>query len=162
MNNIYLNAEHSITKAVVDLVQEAKTANLSADIQYLEIDARKELDDGSLPPTDVMGITQFALAQQDQSLWMVHFMVGISTVNDTNLFRLRDLANLVFNRMQGGNTMDLYDSASGTKATWIYILPETASLPTHRVETRPFRFIQVQALIDPLGLSLSEGSPQEP
>lgn len=157
MRNILKNTEASVIKSVLEVMENCK--QISPDIQYEEVDARKELADGELPPTDIVGVTQFAMAQLDSHMWEIHFIVAVSTVNDLNLFRLRELTNEFYDHYSGnGRQLTYYDAESAEEKSWIYVLPQTQTLPTHRVETRPFRFVQVQALLDPL--QASEREPQ--
>lgn len=154
MNNVMDNAETSIVKWVQTMIGEISAAGI-AELEYLEIDARAELLDAELPAGDIIGITQFSLTD-DQGMFPLHFMVGVSTVGDVNLFRLRAITNFLFNRLQTGDELAYYDVAASqlagaaVEASWIKIVPGTTLLPTSRVETRPFRFVQVQALLDPL------------
>lgn len=157
MKNLLANSEASTVKAVVDLIAELKNEGLSGDLQYEELDARVELRDGELPPTDIMGVTQFAIVEIEARIWQIHFMVAVSTITDPNLFRLRALSNAVFERFGAGAQMTYHDAETTEAKSWIQVIPGTAVIPTHRVETRPFRFIQVQALLDPL-----QGAEPEP
>jgi hypothetical protein len=145
MNNVLKFAETSLVKWVVDQI----AAIDFADIEYVELDARSELSDASLPDKDIAGLTQFAIADDDR-VFPVHFMVGVSTKVDENLFRLRDIANHMYNRLQTGMQIPYYNADTQALLGQITIIPGTNLLPTSRVETRPFRFIQVHALLDPL------------
>lgn len=149
MNNLLENSEASVVKLMVDLAQTMKNEGISANVQYIELDARVELKDNEIPPTDIIGVTQFSISEPQAQLWGIHFIVGLSTQDDENLFRLRKMANFVFNRFPCGAQMVYYDAETAAEKSWIQVIPGTTQLPTHRVETRPFRFIQVQALLDP-------------
>lgn len=156
MKNLLLNAETSVVKAVVDLAKQLSDEGLSKGIEYVELDARVELRDVELPEGDLMGVTQFSISEVQPKLWNIHFLIGVSTVADTNLFRLRALANAIYDRFPCGAQMIYYDAETAAEQSWIQVIPGTVQLPTHRVETRPFRFIQVFAVLDPL-----QGSRQE-
>lgn len=150
MINLLENSEASCVKLCVDLCAAMRNANISANVEYIELDARVELKDNEIPPIDIIGLTQFSIAEVDRHIWQIHFIVGLSTQDDENLFRLRKMANYIYNRFPCGAQMTYYDATTAEEKSWIQILPGTTQLPTHRVETRPFRFIQVQALLDPL------------
>lgn len=150
MKNLLANSEASVIRTALDLIEEIKSAGISPGLEYVELDARVELRDGELPPTDVLGVTQFAITEIDKSIWQIHFMIAVSTITDQNLFRLRAMANAVFERFPAGAQMTYFDAETTQEKSWIQVIPGTAVIPTHRVETRPFRFIQVQALLDPL------------
>lgn len=149
MKNLAANAEASVLKLMIDLGQSLRDEGISSNVQYVELDARVELKDTELPPTDVIGMTQFSISEPEEKLWAIHFIVGLSTLGDENLFRLKAMANVVYDRFPCGAMMTYYDNESTEPRTWIKVIPGTVMLPTHRVETRPFRFIQVQALLDP-------------
>lgn len=150
MNNILENAEASCVKLCVDLAEAMQTASISTNVEYIELDARTELKDNEIPSTDILGLTQFSIAEVERGIWQIHFIIGISTLSDENLFRLRKMANFVFNRFPSGAQLTYYDAETAEAKSWIQVIPGTTQLPTHRVETRPFRFIQVHALLDPL------------
>ena len=150
MKNLLTNAETSIVKLCVDLAEEMRSEGLTAEMEYVEVDARVELKDAELPNCDIIGLTQFSITEPESKLWAIHFVIVVSTIADTNLFRLRALANYIYERFPAGATLTYYDAESAEEKSWIQVIPGTTQLPTHRVETRPFRFIQVQALLDPL------------
>ena len=150
MKNLLANSEASVIRAALDLIDEIKNAGISPKLQYVELDARVELRDGELPPTDILGVTQFAITEIEKNIWQIHFMIAVSTITDENLFRLRAMANVVFERFPADAQMTYFDAETAENKSWIHVLPGTSTIPTHRVETRPFRFIQVQALLDPL------------
>lgn len=150
MKNLLKNAEASCVKLCVELAAQMRDQDISHTVDYLELDARTELKDNEIPATDIIGLTQFSIAEVDKSIWQIHFIIGISTISDENLFRLRDMANFVYERFPCGAQMTYYDADTAQEKSWIQVIPGTTQLPTHRVETRPFRFIQVQALLDPL------------
>lgn len=157
MKNLLANSEASVLKLLIDLGQEMRDEGLTGDIQYVELDARVELKDAELPATDIIGMTQFSISEPQAKIWSIHFIIGVSTIGDENLFRLKALANFLYNRFPSGAQMTYYDNETTEERSWIQVIPGTVQLPTHRVETRPFRFIQVQALLDPY-----EGSHSEP
>lgn len=154
MNNVLDNAEASVTRFVQDMITEIAAAGI-ADLEYVELDARAELTDASLPAGDIIGVTQFSIVDDDK-IFPIHFTIGVSTVGDENLFRLKKLSNFLYNRLQTGAELVYYDveasevAGQAVEKSWIKVLPGTTLLPTNRVETRPFRFLDVQALLDPL------------
>lgn len=150
MNNVLRNSEASVIKLVTELRDQLLDEGICAKLEYVEIDARVELKDGDLPNADIIGVTQFSIAEEDAKIWAIHFIVAASTVGDTNLFRLRQMINWIHNRFPAGAQMTYYDADTAEENSWIQVIPGTTMLPTHRVETRPFRFIQVHALLDPL------------
>lgn len=146
MNNVLENAEASIVKWCVE--QIPLLTSLSTTLTYVELDSRVELRDAELPTGDIIGLTQFSIMDDDK-IFPIHFAIGVSTEDDENLFRLRALSNALYNKLQTGASLTYYDAQTAATKSWIQILPGTTILPTSRVETRPFRFIQVQALLDP-------------
>ena len=149
MNNLLKNSESSIIKLMTELAEQMRDEGITKNIQYVEIDARVELKDADLPSSDIIGVTQFSIAEETDKIWAIHFIVAVSTVSDDNLFRLRDIVNWVYNRFPAGAQMTYYDAEAASEQSWIQVIPGTTMLPTHRVETRPFRFVQVHALLDP-------------
>lgn len=150
MNNILENAEASCVKFAVDAGEAMKLAGISDNVGYIELDARTELKDNEIPAHDIIGLTQFSISEIESHIWEVHFMIGLSTMADQNLFRLRAMANFIYNLVPAGAQLTFYDAETAEEKSWIHVLPGSTQLPTHRVETRPFRFIQVRALLDPL------------
>lgn len=149
MRDVLKNAEASMVKLCVDLAANLVDQGLTEKLEYVELDARVEIEGAELPDDDVIGLTQFSITEVESKIWQIHFIIGISTVGDKNLFRLRDLSNAVYNAVPAGAVLTYYDADQAKAESWIYVLPGSTQLPTNRVESRPFRFIQVQALLDP-------------
>ena len=112
MKNLLTNAETSIVKLCVDLAAEMKSEGLTAEMEYVEVDARVELKDAELPDCDIIGLTQFSISEPESKLWSIHFVIVVSTLADTNLFRLRALANYIYERFPAGATLTYYDAES--------------------------------------------------
>lgn len=162
MKNLLKNSETSIVKLCVDLGREMVEQGLTPAVSYFEVDSRVELKDAELPDCDIIGMTQFSISEPEAKIWAIHFVIVVSTVSDTNLFRLRELANFIYERLPAGALLTYYDADGAAEKSWMSVIPGTTQLPTHRVETRPFRFIQAQALLDPYQGSGREGLDPAP
>ena len=146
--NIALNAEESVISALSEKARELG-------FTYQVLDSRTELDTTELPDVDVLGLFQFAITEHMSDVYEVGVTVGVSTISDDNLFRLRRAGAAVFDMLQANQQIgyrDIAGAQDGTEApvtTWMQSLAGATIMPTNRVQSRPFRFIQATLALNP-------------
>lgn len=138
----------SITVMVNDLIDEFKADYPAIDIQYCDWDAHATVHE--LPDTDLVGPMALALEEPTPEMFNITFAIGISThSNDASLFRLRDFAGRVFERMRFGQEIVLYDAQTGAAKAKMFFADGTIMPPITKADVRPFTYCQGLALLEP-------------
>jgi hypothetical protein len=112
---------------------------------YFDWDAHASISE--LPIGDVMGPAGIGLANEGQKTQVV-FSFGLSTSDDTNLFRLRSMMSKLYGKLQPGMTVPVYDTA-GVRRSWLVVKDPVTIAPVSKSEIRSIQFISVLALLDP-------------
>lgn len=99
-------------------------------------------DETTVPKTDIIGISSLSI-RTDEHLVEVKGMLGLSTLDDTNLFRLMELMDVLYDRLLPTRRIQLYDAATGV-ANGVLILDNgTTVLPVGGSDARPLQYVMV-------------------
>ena len=115
-------------------------ANQHPGMEVVNFDAHG--DEQSLPQADVVGISGVSVSV-DEGLCDVTLMIGISTREDTNLFRLNEYIDKLFHVLLPTKKMRLYDADSGSALGWLVTTNGTRTLAIGGSSTRPLQYIMV-------------------
>jgi hypothetical protein len=99
-------------------------------------------DDTTLPPGDLIGMAGLSWHVDDEFLY-VEVMFGISTMEDTNLFRLINLLDPLYESLLPTKNIGVYDADSGEKKGEFVVLNGTRAMPVGGSSARPLQFIMV-------------------
>ena len=99
-------------------------------------------DDSDLPDQDLIGVYQTAMAT-DQGTFTFTSMVGVSTLSDTNLFRLTEMINFISTDLMPGKTIPLLNADSGAQMGLLTIMNGAAVMPV--VKNKGIRPVQIVA-----------------
>lgn len=99
-------------------------------------------DDATIPEGDLIGMAGLTWDVNDHFLY-VNVMIGISTVEDTNLFRMISLLDSLFEKLLPTRTISAYDADSGEVIGDFVVRNGTKALPVGGTETRPLQYIMV-------------------
>lgn len=132
----------------------AALSDLYPDLQYLDFDGHSEIHE--LPDgKDCLGPAGIGLTQEEKMFEAV-LSVGVSTINDPGLFRIRGLISNVFGDLQAEKKLPLYRAATTVANTppepigfFVFQSPAIV-VPMSRAETRLLQFVQARALLDPM------------
>jgi hypothetical protein len=99
-------------------------------------------DDNSVPKIDLIGTSGLALSSSAPFV-DVEVMIGVSTLNDTNLLRLRELVARLFQRLQPTKTLDVFDYKTGEKIGNMIVQDGVRVLPVGEGQSRPVQYVMV-------------------
>lgn len=99
------------------------------------------------PDQDVIGVAEFDFALDDGTI-EVDMMVAVSTVEDTNNFRLNEIMNQLVNLVIPGRRINLYDGSNGRLRGFMAVQNGTRVAPPMKVKTRAIQGIMVSLLSD--------------
>lgn len=109
--------------------------------KVVNLDAYGEESD--LPETDFLGMSGLSAYDEDVTV-ECSVMIGISTRDDTNLFRMSKIAAALFERLAPRQRVTIVDAESGAEAGWMIALAGTRLLPVSGGKTRLIQFVQVE------------------
>lgn len=99
-------------------------------------------DESTLPEADVVGLTGVTVSVENH-LTEVKCMIGISTLDDTNLFRLTDLTAELFESLLPTKRIPVYDASTGIEKGWMILQDGTTLLPVTGSAARPMQYALV-------------------
>lgn len=139
--NLFLDAQASLFAFCQARAAAYRAAGLSADLAVVKFDAHADL--AELPETDVLGVAQYAV-ETDGRVFEVTAMIGVSTLGDTNLFRLDQMINDLYGRLLPDRIVPRVDAATGAPVGTLKAMAGTAAFAVARTQVRPLRFIGVR------------------
>lgn len=98
--------QKSLVRHLVDTIDEIKARGISPDIDFHMWESRGDEDE--LAQRDLIGPSGWTF-REDRGLWMINFGVTISTVNDQNLMREAEIADVLYDMWSEGEVVPLRD-----------------------------------------------------
>jgi len=102
-------------------------------------DAHADLNE--LPAQDLVGLRDFSI-ESDHEMVIVETMIAISTIDDTNLFRLDGLIGSLFDTLSTDYEIGIYNS-SNVKIASMKVMGQKAILPVVNTKIRPLKVIAI-------------------
>lgn len=133
-----------ICSSIIRFGEDFRRAN-DPTATYFDWDAHADIS--QIPETDVVGPAGIGLANEGK-ITQVVFSIGLATVADENLFRLRRMMSALYGQLQPEMTIPVYDTA-GARASWLVVKAPVTIAPVSKSEIRAVQFISVMALLDP-------------
>lgn len=99
-------------------------------------------DESELPSSDIVGLTGVTVSVENQ-LAEVKCMFGISTLDDTNLFRLTDMVAELFESLLPTKKIPVFDASTGIEKGWMIAQDGTTLLPVTGSAARPMQYVLV-------------------
>ncbi len=99
-------------------------------------------DESTVPNTDVIGISSLSVKASSQ-LITVKGMFGLSTVDDTNLFRLVSLMDDLYDKLLPTRILQIYDAVTGADNGILVVEDGTNMLPVGGSIARPLQFVMI-------------------
>lgn len=143
-DDIYLNVYGSVVKYLRDQIDLIKTYGYSDNLDFRDIDGHAE--DAVLPNKD------FILLKDFSGVFDVHLnewamLVGISTFEDENMFRHRQIMNEMLKALMPTSVINLYDHTSLKPLRGnLVVTSDTTVNPFSKYNTRAVQFILVGAV----------------
>lgn len=141
--NEYRDTFSSVLKFCSDFA--AEMSGRGWNLTVVNFDAAN--DPQTWPASDVVGISEFDFELDDGTIG-VSMMVIISTVEDTNNFRLIEIMNQLVNKLIPGKRIQLVDGANGRVRGFLVAQNGTRVAPPLDLETRTAQGIMVSLLSD--------------
>ena len=121
----------------------ADFADRHANMGVINFDANA--DESTLPQQDVVGISGVTVLA-DEGMCEVTVLFGISTREDTNLFRLNTYMAELFEDVLPTRRIKIYDANSGVQIGWMAVTNGTRALAVGGSSTRPLKYVMVNLL----------------
>ena len=112
-------------------------------LEVVNFDAYATIED--LPKTDLIGISNYQLTVEDEG-HEVEVMIGISTLEDTNNFRLADFADKLLQKLMPESILPVVEADTGCQIGIMTVAGGTKVMPVSGSSLRPGIFIHVRAL----------------
>lgn len=139
--SVYLNSLHSMFAFCKTFSQDMISGGYSSNLEVFNFDAHADLT--SLPTNDLVGLAEFGLVVQEKN-FSIQTMVGISTLDDENLFRLERLVDQLVYRIQPETFVKYYDVTSGLVVGNLKVMPGLEVFPIVKTDIRPLKFVAVE------------------
>ena len=139
--NIYLDAYNSVVNYIQSAVEELRINGYSDDLEFRDIDGHAE--SAVIPNNDFIFLKDFSGSVEDHFRYWV-FSVGVSTVEDENLFRHRRIISFLLDRLIPLTTIDLYDSETlKHEKGCLTVRNDVIVAPFSKYNTRAVQFLLV-------------------
>ena len=102
-------------------------------------------DESTLPPQDIIGLSSLSISV-DNKMVSISLMFGISTLVDTNLFRITELIDTLLNELLPTKQIPLLDADTGIQNGYLAIQNGTRVLSVGGSAARPLQYIMVNLL----------------
>lgn len=99
-------------------------------------------DPADMPLTDTIGIMGLSVTMSDSQHY-AQFMLGVSTHSDSNLFRMTEAIDALYELLLPTMNLSIKSAQSGAVIGRFDIVDGTRVMPVSRVQTRPAQFIMV-------------------
>ena len=108
MSQFRLSDVHkSLVRHLVDTIDVVKAQNISPELDFHMWESRGDEDE--LPHKDLIGPSGWTFTE-DRGLWTIHFGITISTVNDANLMREMEIADVIYDLWSENEVVPLRNS----------------------------------------------------
>lgn len=131
---LYKNVTSSILRYCSEFADE------HPGIEVINFDAHG--DEATLPQSDVMGPSALTV-NVSGSFCIVSLLLGVSTREDTNLFRLSSLIDSLFEDMLPESYLPLYNAETGQAIGRLVVEDGSRVLPVDNTSTRALQFVMV-------------------
>lgn len=141
--NEYRDSRASMIRFCRDFVNEA--SGLGIQMEVMDFDVAGEPQ--TWPKKDVIGIGEFTMTLDDGVI-EVEVAIGLSTVEDTNNFRLADLTNMLLNKLVPGMRLKLLNASSGQTRGFLVVANGTRVAAPFPSTTRTIQPVLISLLSD--------------
>jgi len=132
----------SIVRATSDLIQDANASGLYGQIGYHNWEERgAEID---LPSSTLIGVEGFSF-DENRGLWVIRYVLGLSSYHDTNLLNEIDLIGQIHERFGEDKKVDLLQLSDGAVASEL-VVSKFHVFPMSQSELRNYRTFGVELL----------------
>lgn len=130
------------------LVSDQLAIDGVAQLEVFNFDAHADIND--LPNSDVIGVAELQL-ENDLETQELTCMIGVSTLNDTNLLRMDRIVDFVYANLAPGQMLQVVSANNGSPIGWMKVKRGTAVFAVSKTKVRPLQFIAVALGTDQTG-----------
>ena len=112
-------------------------------LAVVNFDAHSEIED--LPKQDVIGVSNYQLTVEEEG-HEIEAMIGVSTVEDTNNFRLADQVDRLLQQLMPESIIPVVEPGTAIQVGIMTIAAGTKAMPVSGSALRPGVFIHIRAL----------------
>lgn len=141
--NEYRDTFSSLLKFCSDFSASMKAQGV--ELKVMNLDAMG--DPQEWPDQDVVGLAEFDFDLDDGTI-EVSMMIAVSTVEDTNNFRLNQIINDLVNLLIPSRRINLYNATNGQLRGFMVVQNGTRVAPPMKTKTRAIQPIMVSLLSD--------------
>lgn len=141
--NEYRDTFASVLRFCRDFSDEMKSHGF--DLEVINFDAASSPQ--MWPNKDVVGVAEFNLELNDGTI-EVQTIFAVSTIEDTNNFRMNEIVNYLLNSLLPGSAIKLYDAQTGKLRGRLAIRNGTRAASPSAMKTRAVQPIMVSLLSD--------------
>lgn len=141
--NEYRDSFASAIRFCRDFAEDMKAFGFDLDVMNFDAADSPEM----WPNKDVIGLAEFNL-ELDDGIILIQNIFAVSTIEDTNNFRLNEIMNQLLNRLLPGSAIKLYDAKSGKLRGLLAIRNGTRAASPIATKTRTVQPIMVSLLSD--------------
>lgn len=139
--NIYLDAYNSVVRYIQECREDIMEKEITSDLEFRDLDGHGE--DYIIENKDYLFIKDFSgeVAYQFHD-WV--FNIGVSTFEDANLFRHRQIVNYMLNKTLPLTTIPLYSTETGNQKGSSLIIKDSVIIqPFSKYNTRAVQYLLV-------------------
>lgn len=140
MTTKYENIWSSVFRFCSDFGDELQGDGVLADFEVFNFDAHVE--NKELPEKDLIGPWQLSVTV-DEKLGTVTTNIGMSTRDDTNLFRLEKASGRLLERLMPDAMVTVYDADTGVEIGHLKVLAGVSLSPVARAQQRSLKFLAI-------------------
>lgn len=127
---------------------DMKAQGLTVEMDIFNFEAHATVEE--MPEVDLIGPMEIGV-EEDEGRFYISCMLGVSTFNDQNLFRLDDLIDNLFDRLRPDSLVPLYNADTGSQYGVMKVMNGSAILPVARTKIRPIQAVAMTLGTDRLG-----------
>lgn len=137
----YANFHSSLLRFCKVFADDRNT--FGCEIEVVNFDAYASIED--LPRKDLIGVSNYQLTVEDEA-HEIEAMIGISTIEDTNNFRLADFADKLLQKLMPETIIPVVEADTGIQTGIMTVTGGTKVMAVTGSSLRPGIFIHIRAL----------------
>lgn len=141
--NEYRDSFASLMRFAKEFSDEMVGAGYSLDVMNLDAAGGPS----EWPKKDIIGVAEYTFTLDDGHI-RVQTMFAVSTIEDTNNFRLNDIMNRLVNKLVPNMRIKLLNATSGATRGFLVVTNGTRVTPPEPSKTRVIQPIMVSLLSD--------------
>lgn len=138
------NIRGSIIKFTNGLITDINALN-STSFQFVDWDTHANMHE--IPQVDLLGPNALAW-RADDTFCEITVAIGVSTINDANLFKSWGAISYIFEKLLPKKTIPFYESSTQVVRSYMIVVDGTTVAPMSRAEIRPYQFVQASLLLE--------------